>query len=133
MSQLDKLIERIQPGQELLLESQKEPMMRSSAGLKVMVNQPLTSPQIVALLAELAPADQKQNVTRKQPATFEYALGDKRYTVSFLTQGELVRGVISQAEAAAEAATALADIASPPYVISPYPRTLPLPCRKIPS
>ena len=101
MSQLDKLIERIQPGQELLLESQKEPMMRSSAGLKVMVNQPLTSPQIVALLAELAPTGQKQNVTQKKPATFEYALGDKRYTVSFLTQGELVRGVISQAEAAA--------------------------------
>ncbi len=108
MSQLDKLIERIQPGQELLLESQKEPMMRSSAGLKVMVNQPLTSPQIVALLAELAPTGQKQNVTQKKPATFEYALGDKRYTVSFLTQGELVRGVISQAEAAVNAAAAIA-------------------------
>jgi len=106
MSQLDKLIERIQPGQELLLESQKEPMMRSSGGLKIMVNQPLSSPQIVALLAELAPAAQKQNITQKKPAAFEYALGDKRYAVSFLTQGELVRGVISVAEAAADAATA---------------------------
>ena len=109
MSQLDKLIERIQPGQELLLESQKEPMMRSSAGLKVMVNQPLTSPQIVALLAELAPTDQKQNITQKKPATFEYALGGKRYAVSFLTQGELVRGVISQTEAAVDTATARID------------------------
>jgi hypothetical protein len=37
--QLDKLIERIQPSQKLLLESQKEPMIRSAAGLTVMVNQ----------------------------------------------------------------------------------------------
>jgi len=100
MGQLDKLIERIQTAQELLLESQKEPMMRSSSGLKVMVNQPLTSPQIIALLADLAPANQKSNFLQKKPTTFEYALGGKRYTVSFLTQGDLVRGVISLSEAA---------------------------------
>ncbi len=100
MGQLDKLIDRIQPTQELLLESQKEPMMRSSSGLKVMVNQQLTSPQITALLAEIAPPGQKQNIAQKKPTTFEYALGDKRYTVSFLTQGEQVRGIIEQAEAA---------------------------------
>jgi twitching motility protein PilT len=100
MSQLDKLIERIQPSQELLLESQKEPMMRSAAGLKVMVNQQLTSSQITALLAELAPAPQKQNFAQKKPTTFTYPIGDKRYTVSFLTQGELVRGVVSLTEAA---------------------------------
>src|SRR5512140_3113122 len=92
MSQLDKLIERIQPAQELLLESQKEPMMRSAAGLRVMVNQPLTSMQIVALLAELAPPAQKQSIAQKTPTTFEYGLGGNRYTVSFLTQGDLVRG-----------------------------------------
>jgi twitching motility protein PilT len=103
MSQLDKLIERIQTGQELLLESQKEPMMRSSAGLKVMVNQQLSSAQITALLAELAPSSVKPVVTQKRPATFEYSLGGKNYTVSFLTQGELVRGVISATDAAASA------------------------------
>jgi twitching motility protein PilT len=100
MSQLDKLIERIQPTQELLLESKREPTMRSSTGLKVMVNQQLTSSQIIALLADLAPSAQRQNFAQKKPTTFEYALGDKLYTVSFLTQGELVRGVISQVEAA---------------------------------
>ena len=99
MSQLDKLIERIQPAQELLLETQKEPMMRSAAGLRVMVNQPLTSIQITALIAELAPSAQKQNVTQKKPTSFDYTLGRNRYTVSFLTQGDLVRGVISLTEA----------------------------------
>jgi twitching motility protein PilT len=109
MGQLDKLIERIQPAQELLLESQKEPMMRSSAGLKVMVNQPLSSPQIMALLAELAPANQKQNFIQKKPTSFTYTLGEKQYAVSFLTQGDLVRGVIAQAEAAEPAPPAPVD------------------------
>jgi len=97
MGQLDKLIERIQPAQELLLESQKEPMMRSSSGTKIMVNQQLSSPQILALLADLAPVDQKHNFLQKKPTTFGYALEEKHYTVSFLTQGDLVRGVISLA------------------------------------
>ncbi|HTG01116.1 MAG TPA: type IV pilus twitching motility protein PilT [Nitrospirota bacterium] len=100
MGQLDKLVERIQPTQELLLESQKEPTMRSASGLKIMVNQRLTSAQITALLAELAPADLKANFLQKKPASFEYSLGSKRYTVSYLTQGELVRGVISLSDAA---------------------------------
>jgi len=63
--QLDKLIERIQPAQELLLESQKEPMMWSSSDTKIMVNQQLSSPQILALLADLTPADQKHNFLQK--------------------------------------------------------------------
>ena len=109
MGQLDKLIERIQPAQELLLESQKEPMMRSAAGLKVMVNQQLTSLQIIALLADLAPAGQKQSIGQKKPATFEYTLGVKRYTVSFLTQGEQVRGVICLADAAEPERLAVAE------------------------
>lgn len=44
MEQLDKFIDRIQPSQEILLKSQKEPMMRSSSRLKVTVKQQLTSP-----------------------------------------------------------------------------------------
>ena len=35
--------------------------MRTSAGLKVMVNQQLSSPQITALLSEIAPPGEKQN------------------------------------------------------------------------
>src|SRR5512146_699944 len=99
MSQLDKLIERIQPQQELLLESQKEPMMRSAAGSRKMVNQPLTSAQITALLSELAPAAQQSNFIQKKPTTFKYELGGRKYSVSYLTQGDQVRGVIALAEA----------------------------------
>jgi twitching motility protein PilT len=94
MGQLDKLIERIQPAQELFLESQKEPMMRSASGLTVMVNQQLSSPQITSLLAELAPATLKDQIHRKKPATFEYSFAGKTYDVSLMLQGDLVRGVI---------------------------------------
>jgi twitching motility protein PilT len=71
-----------------------------------MVNQQLSSPQILALLADLAPADQKHNFLQKKPTTFAYALGEKHYTVSFLTQGDLVRGVISLADQAEPEPTA---------------------------
>ncbi len=98
MGQLDKLIERIQPAQELLLESQKEPMIRSAAGLKVMVNQQLSTHQIAALFAEIAPSIHKENISRRKPANFDYSLGGKKYAVSFLTQGETVRGVISPSD-----------------------------------
>jgi len=94
MGQLDKLIERIQPAQELLLESQKEPTMRSASGLTVMVNQQLSSPQITSLLAELAPATLKDQIHRKKPATFEYSFAGKTYDISLTLQGDLVRGVI---------------------------------------
>lgn len=101
MAQLDKLIERIQTtAQELLLESQKEPMVRTDSGLKKIVNQKLTSPQISALLSELAPQDQKSNFLQKKPTTFAYVLAEKRYTVSYLVQGDLVRGVISLSDVA---------------------------------
>ncbi len=100
MSQLDKLIERIQPAQELLLESQKEPQMRSPSGIKVMVNQKLSASQISALLAELAPAAAKEQITRKSPAAFEYSLGGKSYAVSFMSQGDQIRATVSLADGA---------------------------------
>ncbi len=103
MGQLDKLIERIQTEQQLILESQKEPMMRSAAGSRVMVNQQLTSAQITALIADLAPPVAKESVTRRKPSNFAYGLGGKNYSVSFMVQGDQIRGIIALAEAAEEA------------------------------
>jgi twitching motility protein PilT len=94
MSQLDKLIERIQPSYELRLESHKEPVMHTPAGDKVVVNKILSTPQVAALVAELAAPPHKENVVRKKQATFEYALGERTFTVAYDPQGELVRCVI---------------------------------------
>jgi twitching motility protein PilT len=99
MSQLDKLIERLQPQQEILLETGKEPMMRTEAGTRVMVNQQLSTPQIIALLTEIAPAAHKESVARKRQTNFEYVYNDKSHAVTFMTHGEQVRSMISIAEA----------------------------------
>ena len=95
MSQLDKLIERLQPQQELLLETGKEPMMRTDAGTRVMVNQKLSTPHVIALLTEIASGVHKDNVTAKRQTNFAYSYNGKNYTVTFMTQGEQVRSVIS--------------------------------------
>jgi twitching motility protein PilT len=98
MGQLDKLIERLQSQQEILLETGKEPMLRTDAGARVMVNQQLQTPQIVSLLLEIAPAAHKEQVTRKRQTAFEYSLNSKTYAVRFMAQGELVRSVIALVE-----------------------------------
>jgi twitching motility protein PilT len=98
MGQLDKLIDRLQPQQEILLETGKEPMMRTEAGSRVMVNQKLGTPQVIALLSEIASGGQKENLAAKRPANFEYAFNGKNFSVTFMTQGDQVRSVISLAE-----------------------------------
>jgi len=99
MSQLDKLIERLQPQQELLLETGKEPMMRTDAGTRVMVNQKLSTPQVIALLAEIAAGVHKENIAAKRQTNFEYTHNGKSHSVAFMTQGEQVRSVISISDA----------------------------------
>jgi twitching motility protein PilT len=99
MSQLDKLIERLQPQQEILLETGKEPMMRTEAGTKIMVNQKLMTPQVIALLTEIATSPHKENIAAKRQTNFQYTYNSKSYSVTFMTQGDQVRSVISIAEA----------------------------------
>ena len=104
MSQLDKLIERLQPQQEILLETGKEPMMRTRLGTKAMINQVLSTPQIIALLTEIAPFAHKQNITQKKAANFEYQYNAKTHSIMYMAQGEQVRAVISQSDGAKPAA-----------------------------
>lgn len=102
MPQLDKLIEKILPNQEMLLETNKEPSMRSETGMKAMVNQQLTSQHIIAFLSEIAPADIKTDLAGKKTTSFAYALGGKNYNISFMAQGEQVRGIIALSDGSKE-------------------------------
>jgi twitching motility protein PilT len=97
MSQLDKLIERLQQEQEIVLETGKEPMLRTEAGLRIMVNQQLQTPQIIALLSEIAPVGHKEHIVRKRQTNFEYFLNNKVHYVTYMPQGEQVRIVITLA------------------------------------
>jgi twitching motility protein PilT len=100
MAQLDKLIEKIQDGQEVLLETGKEPMIRTAVGLQVMVKQQLSSQQILSLVAEIAPAATRSALLQKKPATFTYLMKDRGFDVSVMVQGDAVRGTIAAADGA---------------------------------
>lgn len=106
MSQLDGLIERIQHGQELLLETGKEPSMRTAEGIKVMVKKPLTSSQVAVLLSELAPDDKKDDLKQGRHSVFGYRLKDKSFHITFMANGEQVRGVITPSDEETEIKTA---------------------------
>lgn len=98
MGQLDKLIERLQPEQEIVMETGKEPMLRTDGGLRIMVNQLLQTPQIIALLSEIAPAVHKEHIARRRQTNFEYFLNNKVHNVTYMPQGEQVRTIISLAK-----------------------------------
>lgn len=122
MGQLDKLIERLQPQQQILLESGKEPMLRTDGGARMMINQQLQTQQIIALLSEIAPIGHKEHIARRRQTNFEYFLNNKIHNVTYMAQGELVRSVISLAETAEKDADAPAvqEDASP-AAVSPAP------------
>ncbi|HEY6010663.1 MAG TPA: hypothetical protein VIX18_04255, partial [Nitrospirota bacterium] len=88
MAQLDKLIERIQDGQEILLEAGKEPLMKSGAGSRAMINQQLSGQQIIGLLAEIAPSTVKNNLLQKKQSRFEYFFGNRTFFISFTPQDD---------------------------------------------
>ena len=83
MAQLDKLIEKLQAGQEIILESGKTPMLKGEGGASPMVTQQLTAAQIFALVGEIAPAFARELVAQSKPVQFEYAFSSRTVAVSF--------------------------------------------------
>ena len=86
MAQLDKLIEKIQPNQEIILESGKSPVLKSDTGSAPMLNQQLSPAQIIGLIQEIAPAASKAGVTLQNFSRFEYTVGAK--TVAIVCEPE---------------------------------------------
>lgn len=125
MAQLDKLIERIQHGQEILIESGKEPLIKSTAGARVMINQQLSAQQVVGLLAEIAPPAVKNNLLQKKQTRFEYFFGNKTFFISFIPEDGRITATISSSNGdpsvathSAPAATTAAG-AAPPVAAEP--------------
>lgn len=137
MSQLDKLLDKLQQKQDILLETGKDPILRTTSGPRVMVSQQLTTPQIQSLLTEIAPADRKSDIAQKIATNFDYVFNGKTHSVMFLTQGDSVRCVIAlseeqQAPPAAPVAKAAAAAPAAPATPAPAaeistPRSIPAP------
>lgn len=88
MAQLDKFIEKVQAGQEIMLEAGKAPVLKAESGSVPMTNQALTAAQITALVLELAPAELRDAVIQGRPAKFDYAAGIKTVIVVFSPEAE---------------------------------------------
>ncbi len=73
----------MQPGQELLLESGKSPVLKGDGGASQMLNQQLTAGQIFGLIGEIAPADLRDQVAQSRPVKFDYLLGSRAVAVNF--------------------------------------------------
>ena len=95
MAQLDKLIDKLQANQEILLESGKTPMLKNDAGTKPMLNQQLSAQQLIPLIQEIAPAGTKAAIAQRKQSRFEYTFGGKTVVVLYAPDGDQVTAKIA--------------------------------------
>ena len=94
MAQLDKLVEKLQPGQEIIMEPGTAPVLKSANGAFVpLLSQELTLPQVVGLVREVAPPDAADKIAHNKPAVFEYVALGRTVVVSFSVEG---KGVLAR-------------------------------------
>ncbi len=101
MAQLDKLIEKIQLNQEILLESGKTPMLRTENGATPLFTQQLSATQLTSLIQEIAPMPTKADIGQQKTVSFEYTAGVKTVVVAYASQGDQATARISMAAAPA--------------------------------
>jgi len=91
MAQLDKLIEKMQAGQEIILESGKAPALKSEGGSAPMLTQQLSSAQIFGLVGEIAPAEARELVAQSKAVKFDYISASRAVAVDFsVTNGQVL-------------------------------------------
>ena len=104
MAQLDKLIEKVQANQEIILEAGKAPMLKTGTGSTPMFNQLVSALQLCSLLQEIAPADSKAVVAQQKAASFEYTFGGRTVLVVYAPEGAQSSAKITLANGASKAA-----------------------------
>jgi twitching motility protein PilT len=95
MAQLDKLIDKLQLNQEILLESGRTPMLKTESGAKPMLNQQLSAQQLIPLIQEIAPASNKAAIAQRRQSRFEYTFGGKTVVVLYAPDGDNVTAKIA--------------------------------------
>ncbi len=108
MAQLDKFIEKMQTGQEIILESGKAPVLKGEAGAAPMMAQQLSSAQITSLVQEIAPADSRDLIAQRKAAKFEYAGAVKSVVVACAADGDQLTATISLGSRRTDAAVCAA-------------------------
>lgn len=102
MAQLDKLIEKLQRNEEIVLEAGKAPMLKTKTGSTLMFDQQISPVQLCNLVQEIAPADSKAIVAQQKPARFEYTFGAKTVVVIYAPESDQVSARIMIAGSSAD-------------------------------
>ncbi len=95
MAQLDKLIDRLQDSQQIILESGKTPMLRTDSGTKPMLNQQISAQQLVPLVQEIAPLSTRAAIAQRKQSRFEYTVGSKTVVVIYGPDGDQLKATIA--------------------------------------
>ena len=106
MAQLDKLIEKLQQNQEIILDSGKAPMLKSENISTPMFNQLVSAQQLATLVQEIAPGPGKLAISQRQPARFEYTAGSRTVVVAYVPAGDQASAKITLAAPAPAQAAA---------------------------
>ncbi|HAU89823.1 MAG TPA: hypothetical protein DCW72_06240, partial [Elusimicrobia bacterium] len=96
MAQLDKLIEKLQPGQEIILEAGKPPALISAGSSSPLLAQQLTAAQVYGLTGEIAPADVREQIAQSKSVKFEYVCASKTLVVTFTIDNGLALTRLTQ-------------------------------------
>ncbi|MEE8574966.1 MAG: hypothetical protein V3T30_06090, partial [Thermodesulfobacteriota bacterium] len=99
MAKLDSFVESLNPDEELILETNKEPGLRSSdMPAMPMMNQVFGTRQISNLLDEIIPGEQRRSFEDNKTTVFTYTVGIKSFEVSIIFNKESLRAIIKRGE-----------------------------------
>src|ERR687888_302410 len=96
MAKLDAFIEKLlaQPAAQLVFETGQGAALESAAGRVRLIQQPLTSQQIVGAFLEVAPAEVQKGFPRPGTTSFPYRTRSGEVEVRFESRQEGVRAVV---------------------------------------
>src|SRR5688572_15009968 len=89
MPQFDRLLSAMvsNKAESLVLEDGELVKVEISGQLRALTKSPLTNPQIVALLKEIAPPDAQKNLDAGKPATVAYVTADGAFVIRAMING----------------------------------------------
>ena len=106
MAKLDVFLGSLKEGEGFLLETNKEPSVRSGTETYPVINQILTTQNIQTLIAEIIPTASREELRDAETTVFDYYLGEILFKINVMKRDDLIRVLIDrlvEAEASAEA------------------------------
>ncbi len=96
MAKLDVFLGSLKGGEDFLLETNKEPSVRSGKEVYPVINQTLTTQNIHSLVGEIIPVSSKEELKAAETTVFDYNLEEISFKVTVLRRDELIRVLVSR-------------------------------------